>query len=59
MDITPHIIFGIVSFIIMAALLGFVGFDSKCKSSRIMWLIITLFTGPIGACVYFFVGRDK
>ncbi|MBC7867046.1 MAG: PLDc N-terminal domain-containing protein [Gloeobacteraceae cyanobacterium ES-bin-316] len=29
------------------------------KESKIMWLLITIFLGFIGALIYFFVGRNS
>ena len=37
--------------------LGFIGFDSQCSSKRARWLLLTLFTGPVGLLAYFLKGR--
>ncbi|HNX76333.1 MAG TPA: PLDc N-terminal domain-containing protein [Candidatus Rifleibacterium sp.] len=45
------------AFAFQSLALGFVGYDSRGRSNRALWLLATLLTGPIGLLIYFFKGR--
>ena len=46
------------AFAFQAIALGFIGLDARCQARRMLWLLLTLFTGPVGLLVYFLKGRN-
>lgn len=53
-------IIGLVSFIItVMALIDIVQSDFKGDNDKIIWLLLTLFISPIGAILYFTIGRKQ
>ncbi len=46
------------AFAFQAIALGFIGLDPRCQVRRVLWLLLTLFTGPIGLLLYFIKGRN-
>lgn len=55
--LTLHTIYIVACILFMVSALCFIGVDPRCKSSRIGWLVATMFTGPIGLIVYLYIGR--
>ena len=53
-------IIGLVCFIInVIALIDIIKSDFKGDNDKIMWLLLTLFISPIGAILYFIIGRKQ
>lgn len=48
----------VFAFVFQTIAVGFVSFDDKCASKRIVWAILTILTGPIGLLFYLFKGRN-
>lgn len=46
------------AFAFQAIALGFIGLDPRCQTRRVLWLLVTLITGPIGLLLYFIKGRN-
>ncbi len=46
------------AFVFQAIAVGFISFDNKCASKRILWAIIAVLTGPVGLVIYLFKGRQ-
>ena len=55
--IAPHATYFCAAIVFMVAALCFIAVDSRCKSSRAGWMILTLFTGIIGLGAYLYTGR--
>ena len=45
------------AFAFQTAALTFVSLDGQCSSKRAGWLLLTLFTGPVGLLAYLIKGR--
>lgn len=52
---TAYVMF---AFAFQAIALGFIGLDPRCQARRVLWLLLTLATGPLGLLVYFLKGRN-
>jgi len=46
------------AFAFQAIALGFISLDPRCQARRLLWLLLTLVTGPIGLVLYFLKGRN-
>ena len=55
--LTLHTIYIVACILFMVSALCFIGVDPRCTSSRIGWLVATMFTGPIGLIAYLYIGR--
>lgn len=46
------------AFAFQAIAMGFIGLDHRCQTRRVLWLLLTLITGPIGLFIYLLKGRS-
>lgn len=53
-------IISLISFIItLVALIDIVRSDFKGDNDKIIWILLTLFLSPIGAILYFIIGKKQ
>lgn len=52
-------VLGVVMFAVwMTAFVDLIRSDSKTDKAKLVWLLVILFTGIVGALLYFAFGRD-